>query len=57
MKGMCKEVGNLLNTEKKNVGSSISKIIINNKEITNNKDIAKALNEHFTKMARISVIK
>ena len=50
MKEMWKELGNLLNTKKKTMGSSISKIIINNKEITDDKDIANALNDHFTKI-------
>ena len=50
MKEMWKELGNLLNTKKKNKGSSISKIIINSKEITDDKDIANALNDHFTKI-------
>ena len=42
MKEMWKELTNLLNTKKKNKGSSISKIIINSKEITDDKDIAYA---------------
>ena len=37
MKEMWKELGNLLNTKKKNNGSSISKIITNSKEITEKK--------------------
>ena len=49
---MWKELGNLLNTKKKNKGSSISKIIINNKEITDDKDIANALNDHFTRIGK-----
>ena len=52
MKEMWEELGNLLNTKKKNKGSSISKIIINNKEITDGKDIANALNDHFTKIGK-----
>ena len=52
MKEMWKELGNLLNTKKKNKGSSISKIIINSKEITDDKDIANALNDHFTKIGK-----
>ena len=42
----------MLNTKKKNKGSSVSKIIINNKEITDDKDIANALNDHFTKTGK-----
>ena len=57
MKQMWKELGNLLNTQKKNKGRSISKIIINSKQKTDDKDIANALNDHFTKLARISLIK
>ena len=52
MNEMWKELGNLLNTKEKNKGSSISKIIINNKEITDDKDIANALNDHFTKIGK-----
>ena len=52
MKEMWKKLGNLLNTKKKNKGSSISKIIINNKEITDDKDIADTLNDHFTKIGK-----
>ena len=44
MKEMREELGNLLNTKKKN--------IINNKEITDDKDIANALNDHFTKLGK-----
>ena len=44
MKEMWKELGNLLNANKKKTSNSISKLIINNKELKNNKDIANALN-------------
>ena len=40
---MWKEPVNLLNTKKKSKGNSISKLIINNQEITKDKDIANAL--------------
>ena len=43
---------NFLNTKKKSKGSPISKIIRNNKEITDDKDIANALNDHFTKIGK-----
>ena len=52
MKEMWKELGNLLNAKKKSKGSSVSKIVINNKEITDDKDIANALNDHFTKIGK-----
>ena len=40
-------ISNLLNSNRTNKNNSISKLIINNKELTNNKDIANALNTHF----------
>ena len=49
---MWKELGNLLNTKKKTKGNSISKLFINNQEITKDKDIANALNDHFTKIGK-----
>ena len=49
IKEMWKELGNLLNTKKKSKGSSIS---INNQEITKDKDIENALNDHFTKIGK-----
>ena len=52
MKEMWKELGNLLTTKKKNKGSSISKIIINSKEITDDKDIANVLNDYFTEIGK-----
>ena len=52
MKEMRKELHNLLNTKKKNKGNSITKLIMNNQEITKDKDIANALNEHFTKIGK-----
>ena len=52
MKEMWKELGNLLNTNKKIKGNSISKLSINNQEITKDKDIANALNNHFTKIGK-----
>ena len=52
MKEMWKEIGNLLNTSKKKKSNSINKLIINNKELKNNKDIANALNEHFTTIGK-----
>ena len=52
MKEMWKELGNLLNANKKKTSNSISKLIINNKELKNNKDIANALNEHFTTIGK-----
>ena len=52
MEEMWKELGNLLNTNKKKKSNSISKLIINNKELKNNKDIANALNKHFTAIGK-----
>ena len=52
MKEMWKELHNLLNTKKKNKGNSITKLIMNNQEIIKDKDIANALNEHFTKIGK-----
>ena len=37
----------MLNSNRTNKNNSISKVIINNKQLTNNKDIANALNTHF----------
>ena len=44
---MRKELGNLLNTNKKKKSNSINKLIVNNKELQNNKDIANALKGTF----------
>ena len=52
MKETWKELGNLLNSDRTNKNNSITKLIINNKELTNNKDIANALNTHFTTIGR-----
>ena len=40
-------LGNLLNSNRTNKNNSIRKLIINNKELSNNKDNANALNTHF----------
>ena len=48
MKDMWKVLGNLSNTSEKKKSNSINKLIINNEELKNNKDIANALSEHFT---------
>ena len=52
MKEMWKELGNLLNSSRTNKINSVSKLIINNKELTNNKDIANASNTHFTTIGK-----
>ena len=52
IKDMWKELGNLLNTQKTNKQSLINKLIIDKKELTNDKDIANALNNHFTKIGK-----
>ena len=53
IKEMWKELGNLFDTKKKSKRKSISKLSINNQEITKDKDIANALNNYFTKIGRI----
>ena len=52
MKEMWKELGNLLNTKRKNNGNLINKLIINNKQLNNDKDIANALNTHFATIGK-----
>ena len=52
---MWKELSNLLHTNRKNKSNSnnsISKLIVNKKELTNNKEIANALNKHFTTIGK-----
>ena len=44
--------GQFAKHKKEKQGSSISKIIINNKEMTDDKGIATALNDHFTKIGK-----
>ena len=57
MKEMWKELDNLLNTSKRKKSNSINKLIINNKELKNNKDFANALNQHFTTVGKNLVAK
>ena len=52
MKQMWRELGNLLNTSKKKSNNSISRIIVDNKILNNHKDIANALNTHFTQIVK-----
>ena len=52
MKQMWRELGNLLNTNKKKSNNSISRIIVDNKILSNDKDIANALNKHFTQIGK-----
>ena len=47
---MWRELGNLLNTSKKKSNNLISKIIADNKILNIDKDIANALNTHFTQI-------
>ena len=54
IKEMWKELGNLLSTNKRGKGNSISKLIVNNVEITKDKDIANTLNKHFTNIGKKS---
>ena len=49
---MRRELGNPLNTNKKKSNNSISRIIVDNKILRNDKDIANALNKHFTQIGR-----
>ena len=50
---MWRELGNLLNTNKKKSNNSISRIIVDNKILSNYKDIANALRKHFTQISKI----
>ena len=50
---MWKELGDLLSTTKRKKGNPISKLIVNNVEITKDKDIANTLNKHFTILEKI----
>ena len=54
IKEMWKElpVGNLLSTNKRRKGNPISKLIVNNVEITKEKDIAITLNKHFANIGK-----
>ena len=52
MKEIWKELCNLLNSSRTNKINSVSKLIINNKELTNINDIANALNTHFTTIGK-----
>ena len=52
MKEMWRELCNLLNLSRKNKNNSVSKLIINNNELTNDKDIANELNKHFTTIGK-----
>ena len=52
MKEIQKELGNSLNSNRTNKNNSIAKLIMNSKELTNNKDIVKALSTHFTTIGK-----
>ena len=52
IKEMWKELGDLLSTTKRKKGNPISKLIVNNVEITKDKDIANTLNKHFTNIGK-----
>ena len=52
MKQMWRELGNLLNTNRSTNNNSISKIIVDNKILSNDKDIANALNIRFTQIGK-----
>ena len=54
IKEMWKEllVGKLLSTANRKKGNPISKLIVNNVEITKDKDIAYTLNKHFTNIRK-----
>ena len=49
---MWKELDNLLSTTKRKKRNPISKLIVNNVEITKDKDIANTLNKHFTNIGK-----
>ena len=49
---MWKELGDLLSTTKRKKGNPSSKLIVNNVEITKDKDIANTLNKHFTNIGK-----
>ena len=51
---MWKELGNLLSTTKRQKRNPIGKLIVNNVEITKDKDIANTLNKHFTNIGKKS---
>ena len=51
IKEMWKELGDLSTTKRKK-GNPISKLIVNNVEITKDKDIANTLNKHFTNIGK-----
>ena len=42
----------MLNLSRKNKNNSVSKLVINNNELTNDKDIANELNKHFTTIGK-----
>ena len=52
IKEMWKEQGDLLRTTKRKQGNPISKLMVNNVEITKDKDIANTLNKHFTNIGK-----
>ena len=52
IKEMWKELGDLLRTTKRKKGNPISKLIVNNVEITKDKDIANTLTKHFTNIGK-----
>ena len=52
IKEMRKELSNLLHANRRNKSYSVSKLIVNKKELTNNKEIANALNKHFTTIGK-----
>ena len=49
---MWRKLGNLLNTSEKKNNNPISRIIVDNKILNNDKDIANALNTHFTQIGK-----
>ena len=52
VKQMWRELGTLLNTNKMKSNNSISRIVVDNKVLSNDKDIADALNKHFTQICK-----
>ena len=49
---MWTELCNLFSSSKRKEGNPISKLIVNNMEITKDKDIANTLNKHFTNIGK-----
>ena len=49
---MWKELGNLLSANRRKIGNPVSKLIVNNVEITKYKGIANTVNKNFTNIGK-----